>query len=248
MFFLPRGLLTPQQATIEIMATAIDAIRLSSDELELVRRHRKANLIKKNCEQLGVPHPKEIEIYFEDEVIDAIEEIEKREAKIPKWRQYAFNELRNALCNGHLTALIFQDGTREQLDLPAYVWWQSDEVNKIFDGEHFLQNPEVQFQITKTESVKGFILLREREVAEFCAADPWTVDGTSQTENPDGSKGKRRGPAPRVKERVVQKMRLEIEAGITTATELASEKEEALASRYEVSRDTIRKARNEVLS
>ena len=59
---------------------------------------------------------------------------------------------------------------------------------------------------------------------------------------------KPRGPRPEKRKQVVQKMMDKIKSGSTTVDQLRGEKEEALAVQYGVSRDTVRKARAEVLT
>jgi hypothetical protein len=59
---------------------------------------------------------------------------------------------------------------------------------------------------------------------------------------------RRRGREPRKLKQVVEAMRRDIQAGQMTVARLEAAREKELASTYEVSRDTVRKARNIVLS
>ena len=59
---------------------------------------------------------------------------------------------------------------------------------------------------------------------------------------------RRRGPRPRKLDRTKDAMRDDVRQGRFTVEDLSSMVEEALAANYGVSRDTARKARNEVLS
>lgn len=66
---------------------------------------------------------------------------------------------------------------------------------------------------------------------------------------PQPPKKKKRGSRPpKKRQAIIDRMRAEISEGTLTAKGLADVKEEALASKYGVSRHTVRDARNEVLS
>jgi len=62
------------------------------------------------------------------------------------------------------------------------------------------------------------------------------------------SLARKRGPAPVQRDKVITAMKGDVDSGKISLDELQSDKEEALASRYSASRETVRKARKEVLS
>jgi hypothetical protein len=69
----------------------------------------------------------------------------------------------------------------------------------------------------------------------------------AQSEAGDGI-GRRRGPEPTTRDRVAEAMRRAIRDGQSTVAALKDAKEEALASTHSCSRETVRNARNLVLS
>jgi hypothetical protein len=69
----------------------------------------------------------------------------------------------------------------------------------------------------------------------------------SGASSPQGG-ARRRGPKPTARETTAAKMRSDIDASCITKEQLGGMLEKTLAERYDVSRDTARKARNDVLA
>jgi hypothetical protein len=59
---------------------------------------------------------------------------------------------------------------------------------------------------------------------------------------------KRRGPQPTKREAIVRRMKEDIQSRKLSLSDLGDMKEDALATTYDASRDTVRKARDEVLA
>jgi hypothetical protein len=101
--------------------------------------------------------------------------------------------------------------------------------------------------------MRSIVLRREDVTRELCTLvadssigpiDQTGVDGRARV----GVQPKVRGPRPTVRKRVEAAMQTDLSLGKLTAEMLADMKEEALAERYKASRDTVRKARANVLS
>jgi hypothetical protein len=104
----------------------------------------------------------------------------------------------------------------------------------------------------------------EREIQSRQAAEPSTIvgsEGSSVVASPtepdkapsEGSQAntppkRRRGPKPEKLSATVAAMREDVAKGVHTLSSLVGSPEKELADRYGVSRDTARKARNQVLS
>jgi hypothetical protein len=86
-----------------------------------------------------------------------------------------------------------------------------------------------------------WIFVRNSDVAPFIAKLPKYQ--SVQISRPSG----KTGPKTKKTEAVAERLRAEINSGKLTLAELAELKEQALANDYGVSRDTARKARNQVL-
>ena len=252
MHLSPIGYRTPKEAARAIswsfFADEHAQLKVSRDDRELHRKYRKAIVIRENCEFLGVSYPKEIDVYFDDKTRAICDEIRSKSGKEVKLGQYAFNLLITALREGDLSAIMLLNGTREQIDLPPHVWWQSDSAAKLYIGDLAPDGPEIEFQITKTEIAKGVVLIKRQDLDNFILANAPINNATIHPEDLGQGKPRRRGPAPITKERVVREMNADIKSGETSASKLEGEKEEVLAEKYGASRDTIRKARIEVLS
>ena len=85
------------------------------------------------------------------------------------------------------------------------------------------------------------LFIREDSLAAFAAGLP-TPAAVGGGDRP------KRGPKAKTLERVVEAMRRDIELGRTTKAELDGRTEKDLEAAYAASRDTVRKARKEVLS
>jgi hypothetical protein len=164
-----------------------------------------------------------------------------------------FEAIHSALGDGVLVAQGREEDRNGSVlcsngEIPKIVWASMSAL----DFRHCYANQRISYQpdFDARPSATRFFSAVTLSTADL---DVWLCPETSPTHKPDAPAGapippRKRGPKSNKLESVTAQMEDDINSNRLSLNQLDQEKQEALAARYRVSRDTANKARQRVLS